>query len=70
MMKFLTNIPDPNTEYPIVFCAYGETEDEALSRQRQWLRGKIMGKPQATEWRSVDELRAMGVVGVYLPDEQ
>ena len=35
-----------------------------------WLKGKIIGPPKATEAYTVEQLKDMNMVGVYLPLEE
>lgn len=58
-----------NTDWTSVQCVTGQTRDEALRLYRQWLHGKIIGDPKATEHYSVAELKRMGYVGVYEPED-
>lgn len=34
----------------------------------KYRKGKIVGRPQATERYTVEELQAMGLIGIYAPD--
>lgn len=51
-MKWLTNSPI-------------EPEDADAARYRI---GKIVGPPKKTAWRSVEQLSAMGMIGIYEPE--
>ncbi len=64
-MKWLTN-HHPDERY--IAVGLNETSDHAIQRQRQWLKGKVIGEPQATASYTVEQLKAQGYVGVYLPD--
>lgn len=55
-MKWLTNIGDPKK--PVY-------DPEEL---HEYLKGKVIGDPQATSTYTVDQLKALGMVGVYAPD--
>lgn len=59
-MKWLTNLPDPETHPPEAFIW------DAKARA-DFLRGKVIGPPQATSTYTVDQLREMGMIGVYDP---
>lgn len=67
-MKWLTNVYDPTLPdaklFLCVMCdeTYGEVWDNYL----QWLRGKIIGEPEASEYYNVEELKRQGMVGVYI----
>lgn len=41
----------------------------AWQRQLKWLEDKAIGDPQATPSYTVEELKEMGMVGVYIIDE-
>ncbi len=58
-MKWVSNTSDPRQ--------YGFTpEDEKESQE--WLKGKIIGDPKQTDYYTAEELREIGVVGVYVVD--
>lgn len=66
-MKWLTNISDPRRKEAraLIQTILNETPEQAWQRQERYLAGKIIGDPKATDRYSVDELKAMGMVGVY-----
>ncbi|NIQ88787.1 MAG: hypothetical protein GWN93_06765 [Deltaproteobacteria bacterium] len=66
-MKFLTNIYDPKRldAKNKVGRQDNETLEEAWQRQQEWLSGKLIDAPQATEHFTVAELVRLGMVGVY-----
>ncbi len=67
-MKFLGNTHDPQDEENAkmyVVRRFGETHDEAWKHHIEWLKGKVIGDPQATEAYTVRQLKDMGMVGVY-----
>lgn len=70
-MKWLTNIESPAMPGAENRAArgYGETPQDAWRRQREWLKGKIIGSPQSTEKCTVEQLVIWGMVGVYEEDE-
>ena len=43
--------------------------ERAWQRHLEWLEDKAIGDPQATPSYTVEELKQMGVVGVYVIDE-
>lgn len=72
-MRWLGNIVDPTlrtAEIANVRATSGTKRDEAARRHREWLTDKIIGEPQATAAHSVEELKAMGVVGVYADEPE
>lgn len=66
-MKFLTNIYDPKAEdAKLYFChAFNESHNEAWNNFLDWLENKIIGEPKATAKNTVEQLKAMRMVGVY-----
>lgn len=66
-MKWLSNTYDPKKRDAKYYVArlIGETQEQAWANHKQWLEGKIIGEPMASETYSVEELKAMGMVGVY-----
>lgn len=71
-MQFLTNkynptMPDAKER---IYRLADETQQEAWERQERWLSDKVLGIPQKTGAHTVLELVRMGMVGVYLPDEE
>ena len=70
-MKHLTNLYDPRKEDAKIFISTmpHETPDEAWKHQQEWLKGKHIGRPQATAAYTVEQLEAMGYVGIYDNDE-
>ena len=71
-MKWLTNMYNPyrHDAKERVTCGPGETLTEAWERQRQFLDGKIIGSPMATEdTAELATLKRLGVVGIYEAEE-
>ena len=70
-MKFLMNIYNPELPdvYRTVLRSFEETQEEAWQHHLNWLQGKIIGDPVATEFYTVEQLKAMNLVGVYAEDE-
>ena len=66
-MKFLSNIYDPKDKNAKMYisCHFDETQDEAWCLHCEWLKDKIIGDPQATSYYTVQQLKDMGMVGVY-----
>ena len=71
-MKFLSNIYDPNRPDASQFVSLegNETQDQAWANHLRWLKGKVIGNPQATTSFSAEELKALHMVGVYQPDHR
>lgn len=68
-MKFLSNTYNPTKpDSDLLVCrTFDQTQEEAIGQYRNWLRGKYIGRPQATVKYTVEELEAMDIVGVYDP---
>jgi hypothetical protein len=65
MLKWITNHhPDERN----VIIEFGQSREEAVRHQREWLRDKVIGEPQGTEHYTVEKLKAMGLVGVYVEE--
>ncbi len=66
-MKHLTNLCDPSLEdaKTRIIPRPDETEDEAWNRMQKWLKGKVIGKPKATESYTVEQLEKQNIVGIY-----
>lgn len=66
-MRFLSNTYNPDLPDARRYVSRNsdETQDQAWEHHRQWLKGKIIGKPQATASKTVEELEAIDMVGVY-----
>lgn len=72
-MRFLTNVYDPRKSdaRQCIMCAEDETQGEAWRKQENWLRGKIIGKPQQANVPNaytVEQLEEIGYVGIYEPE--
>ena len=66
-MEFLTNTHDPKDKCAKMYVARSihETPAEAWAHHVEWLKDKVIGDPQATEAYTVEQLKEMGLVGVY-----
>jgi len=66
-MNWLTNLYDPKRDdaRACLILFIDETEQDAWERQKAWLSDKIIGRPKATDMYTVEQLEAMGLVGVY-----
>ena len=69
-MRFLSNTHDPKDKLAPMFVdrRFDETQEEAWRNHLEWLKGKVIGDPQATEAYTVAQLKEMGLVGVYMPN--
>ena len=69
-MKWLSNLHDPRLpdHAPMVHRMVDETPEEAARHEKEWLEGKIIWQPKATESYTVEQLEAMHMVGIYLPE--
>jgi len=71
-MRWLTNTYDPSlpdVRMHVVRC-FPETFEESWRLHLDYLKDKIIGEPQATEKYTVEQLKAMGMVGVYTTREK
>ncbi len=64
-MRWLSNT---NSDGRYIMTSLNETPEDAVKHHREWLAGKIIGDPKATAKYTVEQLKAMGMVGVYLKD--
>jgi len=69
-MRWLTNTADPATRdwLTSVVPDPGQTPMEAVREMQDWLKDKIIGDPKASEKFTVEQLKEMSIVGVYLPE--
>lgn len=70
-MKWITNIYDPSKKDAKKFLqrSIRETPEEAWRRHLQWLEGKTIGEPMPSDYYTVEQMKAQGLVGVYVEDE-
>lgn len=69
-MKFLSNIYNPALEdakYKLL-VPLGSNRETEWQRLLVWLEGKIITDPKATKTYSVEQLKTMSMVGVYVND--
>jgi len=66
-LKWVTNTQDPRLPNALIYVtpAWEETHEQAQANYREFLRGKTIGRPQATQALTVEQLEAMGMVGLY-----
>lgn len=67
MLRFLTNTHDPKDKLAPMYVSrsFDETQKEAWLRHLEWLKDKVIGEPQATKAYTTEQLKEMGLVGVY-----
>lgn len=67
---WLTNMIDPRRADPnkVRITTGDETQWEARENEDRYLRGKVFGKPKATETYTAAQLEKMGMVGIYKLD--
>ena len=71
-MKWLTNSGDyrkKSTMWQITRHIH-ETPDEAWRHWNEWVSNKIIGRPKATKWYTVEELEDKGVIGIYSKEDE
>jgi hypothetical protein len=73
-MRFLSNTYDPTTEGAKESFFGGikdpQSRNEAWANYLEWVDAHVIGEPQATRTYTVEELKKMGMVGVYAEDEE
>ena len=67
-MKFLCNTYDPKRPDAkmTVHTMPHETIEHAWHWHMKWLSDKVIGEPMATAHYTVEQLKNMGLVGVYV----
>ena len=67
-LKWIMNIYDPKAKNAKIFVRrhQNETQEQAWRTHLQWLKGKVIGEPKATSIYTVEELKKMDLVGVYV----
>lgn len=70
-MKWLANLHNPEDENwkKYVAVAPGETQEQAYADYLKWLDGKIIADPEPSDTYTVEQLKAMNIVGVYKDDQ-
>jgi hypothetical protein len=70
-LKFLTNGNDPNTEKGKNRFMYNHRSDTPQKKEAEWnkylayLSDKVIARPMATAYCTVEQLEYMGLVGIY-----
>lgn len=70
-MRWLTNMSDPRLPDAIhyVLCGPNQSPLEALNKQLEFIKNKIIGDPKANEKYTVEQLRdGAKMIGVYVDD--
>ena len=69
-MKWLSNSPDYRDRKTMFDVPVYElkTHEQAWREWNEWVADKIIGPPQATEHYTVEQLEAMGLIGIYQND--
>lgn len=69
-MKWLTNMRDLDDDMRqiAVMKMPGESYEQARARYRSLLEGKIVGEPIGSDRWTVQQLKDMGFVGLYVDD--
>jgi hypothetical protein len=76
-LRFLSNIYDPNLADAKECRCYSHNSilggPEAMEREWQrhldWINSHIIGEPKATKTHSVEQLKALGKIGIYTNDD-
>jgi hypothetical protein len=75
-MQFLTNIHDPEDPNAKMYLALSfedmgnpQGRERAWQEHLDWLKDKVIGEPQGTDAYTSDQLKELGMVGVYLDEE-
>jgi len=71
-MKWLTNLYDPRSKdaEKYIITGINQTKMQEWRNQKNWLDGKTIGEPKATKDYTVEQLKEMGMVGVYAKDKK
>ena len=66
-LKWLSNIRDPRDPNWGMYVTRmtGQTHAEACASWIDWVRRNVIGDPQAADAYTVEELKRMGLVGLY-----
>lgn len=66
-VRFLSNTYDPKDPKARLYQvhAFYESPESAWQHHQKWLNGKIIADPCATDTYSVEQLKAMKMVGIY-----
>lgn len=70
MLEWKTNYANPYDPEHWPSPESGETHLQALRREREFYDRFIKGRPQATGTYTVEQLEAMGMIGLYEQKEE
>jgi hypothetical protein len=77
--RFLSNTPDPFRDGNAMHMCYsleammdptGELMRREWESYMHWIRSNVIVPPKSTEHYTTEQLKAMGMVGIYAPDPQ
>ena len=70
-LKYCGNTHNPEAENAMMYHVYSGEEDRFTSwnNHLEWLKQFTIGEPSATDYFTVEELKAMDMVGLYLPED-
>lgn len=63
-LKFLTNAHKEITSDTVIRY-FGESVEDAISNQKKYRSGKIVGRPKSTAHFTTEQLEKMGLIGIY-----
>lgn len=70
MLEWKTNFTNPYKALHTPIILSGESYLDALRRERELYDRLIKGRPQATDTYTVEQLEAMGMIGLYEQKEE
>jgi hypothetical protein len=70
-LRFLSNIHNPADPCAPMYlvCDFREDPARAWKYHMEWVNSNVIGEPQGTEACTSEELKAMGLVGLYAREE-
>lgn len=75
MGRFLSNTYDPRRPEVKQYLRLSyhdwldpQGHDRAWKRHMEWIDAGVIGRPEATDTYTVEQLEAMGMVGIYAKD--
>lgn len=71
-LRYLSNTYNPNRldAKDRIVVGFYETQDEAWNNYLNWLKNKVIGDPRATEHYTVEQLKELHYVGVYIEERE
>lgn len=73
MKRWLANIPNPRrhgASKSLSYIGHPSTHAEQWVKHLAWVNRNITDRPKATEAYTVEQLEAMGMIGIYHPTEE